>query len=61
MHYKKILDLATEEGHLAKFRGKHTLIRTSMYADDTTVFIKPYNMYVTSLAEILAKFGDALG
>jgi hypothetical protein len=61
MHYKKILDLATEEGHLAKFRGKHTLIRTSMYADDTTVFIKPYKRDVTSLAEILAKFGDALG
>jgi hypothetical protein len=38
---QKILDLAMEEGHLAKFRGKHTIIQTSMYADDTTIFVKP--------------------
>jgi len=58
---QKILDLVTEEGHLAKFRGKHTVIRTSMYADDTTIFVKPYKRDVTTLAEILAKFGDATG
>jgi len=37
---QKILDLATEEGLLKKFKGKHSLMRTSMYADDTTIFIK---------------------
>ena len=55
---QKILDLATEEGHLAKFRGKHTVIRTSMYADNMAIFVKPYKRDVTTLAEILAKFGD---
>jgi hypothetical protein len=58
---QKILDLATEEGHLAKFRGKHTVIWTSMYVDDTTIFVKPYKRDVTASTEILAKFGDATG
>ena len=55
---QKILYLATEEGHLAKFRRKHTVVRTSMYADDKAIFVKPYKRDVTTLAEILAKFGD---
>jgi len=67
---QKILYLATEEGHLAKFRRKHTVVRTSMYADDKAIFVKPYKrdvttlakiLDVTTLAKILVKFGDATG
>jgi len=32
-----------------------------MYADDKAIFVKPYKRDVTTLAEILAKFGDATG
>jgi hypothetical protein len=58
---KKILDLATEEGLLAKFRGKHAFMWTSIYADDTAIFVKPYKNDVTALAEILANFGEVSG
>jgi len=57
---QNILDL-TIEGHLAKFRGKQTVMRTSIYADDTTIFVKPYKNDVTMLADILAKFGEVSG
>ena len=57
-HCKKILDLATEEDHLVKFKGKQVVMRTSIYADDTTIFVKPYKKDVTALADILAKFGE---
>jgi len=58
---QKILDLVTEEGHLAKFRGKHTVIRTSMYADDTAIFVKPYKSDVTTLTEFSPSSGTRLG
>ena len=32
-----------------------------MYADDTTIFVKPYKRDATTLAEILAKFRDVTG
>ncbi|XP_066320118.1 uncharacterized protein [Miscanthus floridulus] len=32
-----------------------------MYANDTAIFVKPYKRDVTTLAKILAKFGDATG
>jgi len=51
---QKILDLATEEDHLVKFKGKQVVMRTSIYADDTTIFVKPYKKDVTALADILA-------
>jgi hypothetical protein len=57
---QKILNPATE-GHLAKFRGKQTVMRTSIYADDTAIFVKPYKKDVTVLADILAKFGEVSG
>jgi hypothetical protein len=57
---QKILDLATE-GHFAKFRGKQTVMHTSMYVDHTTIFSKPYKKDVTALADILAKFIKVLG
>jgi len=58
---KKILDLATEEDHLVKFKGKQVVMRTSIYADDTAIFVKPYKKDVTALADILTKFGEVSG
>jgi hypothetical protein len=58
---QKILDLAIEEGHLAKFMGKQTVMRTSIYVDDTAIFVKPYKKDVTALVDILAKFGEVSG
>ena len=60
-HCKKILDLATEEDHLVKFKGKQVVMRTSIYADDTAIFVKPYKKDVTALADILTKFGEVSG
>ena len=58
---QKILDLAMEEGHLVKFKGKQVVMRTSIYADDTAIFVKPYKKDVTALADILTKFGEVSG
>ena len=60
-HCKKILDLTTDEGHLVKFKGKQTVMRTSIYADNMAIFIKPYMKDVTALVDILAKFGEVSG
>jgi hypothetical protein len=49
------------EGHLVKFRGKQVVMRTSIYADDTTIFVKPFKKDVTALADILTKFGEVSG
>jgi hypothetical protein len=58
---QKILELATKEQHLTKFRGKQSVMQTSVYADDTAIFVKPYKKDVTALANILAKFGEVSG
>jgi len=52
---QKILDLVRKERHLTKFRGKQSVMRTSIYADDTAILVKPYKKDVTALANILAK------
>jgi hypothetical protein len=57
---QKIIDLETKEGHLVKFKRKQAVMRTSIYANDTTIFVKPYKKDVTVLADILAKFGEVL-
>jgi hypothetical protein len=58
---QKLLDLATEKGHLSKLRGRTTQLRASMYADDTTIFFKPTREDILAMAELLTLFGEALG
>ena len=48
-------------GTLSKNQGENTVIRTSMYVDNTAIFVKPYKRDATTLAEILAKFRDVTG
>jgi hypothetical protein len=38
---KKTLELATQHGLLHKIRGRGTIIRTSLYADDAAIFVDP--------------------
>jgi hypothetical protein len=38
---QKILELATQHELLHKIRGRGTIIRTSLYADDAAVFVDP--------------------
>lgn len=44
-----------------KLRGREVRFRTSMYADDTAVFIHPTKQDVTAFAELLNHFGQASG
>ena len=37
---QKLLDLATEKGLITELRGRVVTMRTSMYADNTAIFIK---------------------
>lgn len=58
---QKIFDLATEKGYIAKLGGRTVPMRTSMYADDTPIFIKPTKNDVAALADLLTMFGEANG
>jgi exonuclease III len=58
---QKLLECATEDGHLSRLRGRTTQLRVSMYADDTAIFIKPTRADVLSLTRLLELFGNASG
>jgi hypothetical protein len=42
-------------------RGRGTIIRTSLYADDAAVFVDPKKEDIQNLSSILALFGEATG
>ena len=56
-----ILDLATRKGIIHKIRGRGTMVRTSLYADDAAVFMAPIKSDIDNLATILKGFGDVTG
>ncbi|KAK1669188.1 hypothetical protein QYE76_057347 [Lolium multiflorum] len=58
---QKILELATQHNLLHKIRGRGTVIRTSLYADDTAVFMLPLKEDIQNLSAILDYFGEATG
>jgi hypothetical protein len=53
--------LATQHEILHKIRGRGTIIRTSLYEDDATVFVDPKKEDVQNLSAILDYFGEATG
>jgi hypothetical protein len=53
--------LATQHELLHKIRGRGTIIRTSLYADDAAVFVDPKKEDIQNLSSILALFGEATG
>jgi hypothetical protein len=58
---QKLLEVAIEKGYLSMLQGRAVNMRTSMYADETAIFIKPTRNDVAALADLLNKFGDATG
>jgi hypothetical protein len=58
---QKLIELATELQILTRLRGRTATIFTSMYADDTVIFVNPVKEDVTTLANIFNNFGEALG
>ena len=58
---QKLLDLATDKGHLSRLRGRMTQLGASMYARDTRIFVKPTREDILALVELLTLFGEALG
>lgn len=57
----QILDLATRKGILHNIRGRGAMLRTSLYADDATVFMAPIKRDIDNLSAILRGFGDVTG
>ena len=57
----QLLDLATRKGLLHKIRGRGTMVRTSLYADDAAMFVAQIKRDVDNLASILRGFGDVTG
>jgi hypothetical protein len=47
---QKLIELATELQILTRLRGRTATIFTSMYADDTVIFVNPVKEDVTTLA-----------
>ena len=56
-----LLNKATAQGHLQPICGSAPTIRTSLYADDAAIFVKPTRGDVQFLASSLAAFGEVTG
>ncbi|WVZ86569.1 hypothetical protein U9M48_033328, partial [Paspalum notatum var. saurae] len=54
-----LLHMATEAGILSRVTKARMRLRTSMYADDAIIFIKPEKRELESLAALLHLFGEA--
>jgi hypothetical protein len=53
----RLLQTATDRGLLSKLSGRAARFRTSMYADDAVIFLKPMIKDVTNLKLLLENFG----
>ena len=58
---QQILDFATSHCLLHKVRGRGAILRTSLYADDTTVVMAPIKSDIQNLATTLSRFGEVTG
>jgi hypothetical protein len=58
---QQLLGIAMDLGLLRKVLGRGPNLRTSMYADDVVIFLKPILANVDMLASILGNFGRATG
>jgi hypothetical protein len=57
----QILEGATTHGLLHKLRGRGSILRTSLYADDAAIFVAPIKWDIQNLAVILQHFGNVTG
>ncbi|WVZ54663.1 hypothetical protein U9M48_005428, partial [Paspalum notatum var. saurae] len=58
---QRILDKATAQGLLSPIGGDPIKLRTSLYADDTALFVRPTTSDLQNLHQILSHFGEATG
>jgi hypothetical protein len=58
---QKLLDMATQEGLLNSIRTYPIKMRTSLYADDAMLFLRPIAPDVSNLQQLLTQFGMATG
>jgi hypothetical protein len=56
---QKMLDLATQEGLLTPIGTNPMKMRTSLYADDAVLFLRPLALDVSNLQYLLDQFGHA--
>ena len=58
---QRLLNLATEAGILSKLGQNKMRLRTSIYADDAAIFLRPIKEEVTALKHLLQLFGEVTG
>lgn len=58
---QRILEVATRKGLLHKIRGRSTVVRTSLYADEKAMFMAPIKRDIDNLSGILKGFGEVTG
>lgn len=58
---QRILDKATQQGALSPIGAASIRIRTSLYADDAALFIRPTVSDICNVQHILQAFGEATG
>jgi hypothetical protein len=58
---QRLLDKATEHGLLSPIGADPVRMRTSLYADDAALFIRPTASDIRNVQLILAAFGEATG
>ncbi|WVZ67071.1 hypothetical protein U9M48_016209, partial [Paspalum notatum var. saurae] len=58
---QRLLHHATEAGILSRVSRAGTRLRTSLYADDAIIFIRPQKSELDALANLLHLFGEASG
>jgi hypothetical protein len=58
---QRILDQATQEGILTPIGVDLVKLRTSLYADDAALFLKPSTVDIANLHQLLQHFGQAAG
>lgn len=58
---QRFLHLATEAGLLSPVARNRVRLRTSLYADDAVIFVKPVKEEISCLARLLDLFGKVAG
>ncbi|KAK1645141.1 hypothetical protein QYE76_062946 [Lolium multiflorum] len=58
---QRILQVATDIGLLSRLPRRGARFRTSLYADDDSIFMAPIQEEISSLAQILGNFGMVTG
>ena len=58
---QRLLDLATRKKLLHRIRGRGVMVRTSLYADDVLLLIRPTRPDLMFVREAIMIFGEASG